>query len=364
MQPKYKVDEKVLCYHGPLLYEAKCTKFKKEGSSYTYLIHYQGWNKNWDEWVSDSRMLKQTPENIEKQKKLFNSHVASHAKGNKKRGKDTVLPLPPSGGGRNKTKGGSDSNSNSRASTPVGDRVPPSRTNKRTLVEDDKSTSSRDDETKEPASQPPKKKRRRIEIMPVFLDDSLNLNIDIPNELKYILCRDWDNIVNKKRLFRIPAKVTVTNIIDQYISHINTISNPASAPTSTSSIPTDNTLKTSLAVEVIRGFGDYFNVSLGSQLLYSFERYQYKQDCENAGAVQPCDVYGSQHLLRLILKIGDYLSASKFTDSQVKIFEDQLEDFLLYLNTNRSMFFMKKSYYNAPQDYIQKNAKLMNTSTT
>ena len=42
MQPKYKVDEKVLCYHGPLLYEAKCTKFKKEGNSYTYLIHYQG----------------------------------------------------------------------------------------------------------------------------------------------------------------------------------------------------------------------------------------------------------------------------------------------------------------------------------
>ncbi len=77
-------------------------------------------------------------------------------------------------------------------------------------------------------------------------------------------------------------QVTVTNIIDQYISHINTTSNPTSAPTSASSIPTDNTLKTSLAVEVIRGFGDYFNVSLGSQLLYSFERYQYKQvNCSN-----------------------------------------------------------------------------------
>jgi mortality factor 4-like protein 1 len=360
MQPKYKVDEKVLCYHGPLLYEAKCTRFKKEGSSYSYLIHYQGWNKNWDEWVNDTRILKQSAENVEKQKKLLNSHMIAQAKGGKKTTrKDGVVAA----GGRKSTKGGSDSNSNSRASTPVGDRVAPSRQNKRPLVEDDRSTSSRDDETKEQVSLAPKKKKRKIE-MPVFLEDgAANLNIDIPQELKYILCRDWDNIVNKKRLFRIPAKVTVTNIIDQYISHINTATTSSSSSTATSSGgSTDNTLKTSLAVEVIRGFGDYFNVSLGSQLLYSFERYQYKQDCENAGAVQPCDVYGSQHLLRLILKIGDYLSASKFPESHVKMIEDQLEDFLLYLNTNRSMFFMKRSYYNAAQEYIQKNGKLMATA--
>jgi len=352
MQQKYKVDEKVLCFHGPLLYEAKCTKVKKEGNSFSYLIHYQGWNKNWDEWVSDSRMLKQNQDNLEKQRKLLSSHMAQ-TKGSKKSRKDT----------RSKsTKGGSDSNSNSRASTPVGDAkevkvVAPAvgsgghtRGNKRAFVEDDKSTSSREEEVKD-VNTGNKKKRRKIET-PVFLDDASSLNIDIPTELKYILCRDWDNIVNKKRLFNIPAKVTVTNIIDQYISHLNTT--PALL---------DSPVKQSLAVEVMRGFGDYFNVSLGSQLLYSFERYQYKQDCENAGAVQPCDLYGSQHLLRLMLKVGDYLSSSKFVESDVKSIEEQLEDFLVYLNTNRSMFFMKKSYYNATQEYINKNAKLLSTSS-
>jgi len=351
MQQKYKVDEKVLCFHGPLLYEAKCTKVKKEGNSFSYLIHYQGWNKNWDEWVSDSRMLKQNQENLERQRKLLNSHMAQ-TKGSKKSRKDT----------RSKsTKGGSDSNSNSRASTPVGDVVKEvkvtlpaigghTRGNKRSLVEDDKSTSSREEEVKDTISGN-KKKRRRIET-PVFLDDTSSLNIDIPTELKYILCRDWDNIVNKKRLFNIPAKVTVTNIIDQYISYLNT------TPTLL-----DSPVKKSLATEVMRGFGDYFNVSLGSQLLYSFERYQYKQDCENAGAVQPCDLYGSQHLLRLMLKVGDYLSSSKFSEADVKTIEEQLDDFLVYLNTNRSMFFMKKSYYNATQEYINKNAKLISTSS-
>ena len=41
MQPKFSADEKVLCYHGPLLYEAKILKHKKEGGSYSYFVHYQ-----------------------------------------------------------------------------------------------------------------------------------------------------------------------------------------------------------------------------------------------------------------------------------------------------------------------------------
>ncbi|XP_065005015.1 protein MRG1 isoform X4 [Musa acuminata AAA Group] len=44
--------EKVLAYHGPLIYEAK------------------GWSKNWDEWVGTDRLLKLTDENIRKQQAL------------------------------------------------------------------------------------------------------------------------------------------------------------------------------------------------------------------------------------------------------------------------------------------------------
>ena len=142
MQPKFNSDEKVLCYHGPLLYEAKILKNKKEGGSYTYFVHYQGWNRNWDEWVAESRIMKQVAENFDKQKKLLATHVAQTKAKKQKQKAEKV---------GKKAKGGSDSGSNSRASTPVNDRPATERRNvKRTIADDEMSTSSRDDEVSNP----------------------------------------------------------------------------------------------------------------------------------------------------------------------------------------------------------------------
>ncbi len=49
-QQDYKVNEKVLCFHGELLYEAKIVDVKpvdatdKKGPS-KYFVHYKGWKK-------------------------------------------------------------------------------------------------------------------------------------------------------------------------------------------------------------------------------------------------------------------------------------------------------------------------------
>lgn len=46
-QPKqhYEKDEKVLCFHGELLYEAKILDVEQdtETKSFRYRIHYKGW---------------------------------------------------------------------------------------------------------------------------------------------------------------------------------------------------------------------------------------------------------------------------------------------------------------------------------
>jgi hypothetical protein len=35
-----------------------------------FFVSYEGWNKTWDEWVTDERLLKINPENLEKQKEV------------------------------------------------------------------------------------------------------------------------------------------------------------------------------------------------------------------------------------------------------------------------------------------------------
>ena len=106
-------------------------------------------------------------------------------------------------------------------------------------------------------------------------------------------------------------------------------------------------------LQVVKGLGEYFNVSLGPQLLYSIEKLQYRvrtckvarminrdliktsrasplssefedyleylqhEDCESAGAVQPADIYGSTHLLRLMVKVN--LSDWKKTYVELKV---------------------------------------------
>eukprot|EP00457_Paulinella_chromatophora_P012671 gb/GEZN01012899.1/.p1 GENE.gb/GEZN01012899.1/~~gb/GEZN01012899.1/.p1 ORF type:complete len:295 (-),score=59.90 gb/GEZN01012899.1/:141-1025(-) len=62
----YKIDEEVISTHRGHLYEAKVLKMKAtEGTSskFAYWVHYQGWNKKWDEWVEEDRLLKLNDEN-------------------------------------------------------------------------------------------------------------------------------------------------------------------------------------------------------------------------------------------------------------------------------------------------------------
>uniref|UniRef100_A0A8C4NGG3 Mortality factor 4 like 1 n=1 Tax=Eptatretus burgeri TaxID=7764 RepID=A0A8C4NGG3_EPTBU len=70
--------ERVLCFHGPLLYEAKCVKILVKDKHIKYFVHYNGWNKNWDEWVPETRVLKYVDTNLQKQKDLQRSEPVSH----------------------------------------------------------------------------------------------------------------------------------------------------------------------------------------------------------------------------------------------------------------------------------------------
>ncbi|KAJ3286433.1 Mortality factor 4-like protein 2, partial [Borealophlyctis nickersoniae] len=77
-------DDDILCYHGPLLYDAKTVssspqvlKTQLRDDNPYYLVHYKGWNNKWDDWVPEERTLEITPENLALQHELEKTYENS-----------------------------------------------------------------------------------------------------------------------------------------------------------------------------------------------------------------------------------------------------------------------------------------------
>jgi len=70
--PKFKENEKVLCFHDKLLYEAKICGYKvdKRTKEKMYQIHFIGWSKKWDIWTKPDCILGWTRENLQKKDEL------------------------------------------------------------------------------------------------------------------------------------------------------------------------------------------------------------------------------------------------------------------------------------------------------
>ncbi|KAI1427988.1 chromo domain-like protein [Xylaria sp. FL1777] len=92
--PPYSKDEKVLCFHGDLMYEAKIIDLRiepgKKADDAQYRIHYKGWKSSWDDWVTHDRIRKLTEDNKQLATQLVQARSrAPGSKGAKKGAKAT-----------------------------------------------------------------------------------------------------------------------------------------------------------------------------------------------------------------------------------------------------------------------------------
>ncbi|XP_043822352.1 mortality factor 4-like protein 1 [Dromiciops gliroides] len=353
---EFQEGERVLCFHGPLLYEAKCLQMATEDRQVRYLIHYSGWNKNWDEWVPESRVLKYSEANLQRQRELQRANQERRARGaaQGRRGSAGAAAAASLQQQQQLQQNVETlfqniriTPSTSSATAPATGEAPGRQTRKGKQKTDlgEGSSGGAGSSTARGLPQPPQ--RRRTRGHPSVKDGGTSATraeakVQIPAELKPLMVQDWELVNKQRQLFSLPAKKNVDSILEDYVAYKKARGDG------------DNTEYA--AEEMVGGIRAHFNVLLGTQLLYEFERPQYAELLATHPGVPMSQLYGAPHLLRLFVPIGAMLAHSPFDEKSLALLFNYLHDFLKYLAKNPSAFFNASEYKDAPPEYKQKAA--------
>ncbi|KAM5576669.1 protein MRG1 [Rosa sericea] len=273
----YSEGEKILAYHGPRIYEAKVQKAEIRKNEWRYFVHYLGWNKNWDEWVGVDRILKYTEENILKQQAL-----------DKKQGVDK------------NTKSGRSAHTKPKSSADA-------------KVE-------KEDQKNNVAKGKKRKNDSGTEKDSVTLEKLVK--IQIPLALRKQLVEDWEFVCEQDKLVKLPRSPTVDDILQKYLDYRTKKDGKLTDPVG----------------EVLKGIRCYFDKALPMILLYKKERKQYHETIVDDAS--PSTIYGAEHLLRLFVKLPELLAYVNIEEETLTRLQQQLLDFLKFLQKNQSTFFL------------------------
>ena len=278
-----------------------------------YFIHYHGWNKNWDEWVPEARMLKYCDRNVEIQKDLCSAHEAKEKAKKLKQKQEHVFAIPknPSPVPRKEEKGRRKAGAKPKKREESGPEDFCVKNGKHLSLTPPDNTVESEEQFK----------------------TKLEIKIKIPEELKSYIVDDWVQICRKKRLCVLPAKITADQLITEY-TRVKTLNKAEKMKNN----------KEKAIIEVTAGVREYFNVMLSSQLLYKHERSQYEQLIKSDPSLVPSKIYGVVHLLRLFTKLGEILIYTPLSEKSVNLLLFYVHDMLAYMKKNASLLFSVSDY--------------------
>eukprot|EP00039_Didymoeca_costata_P002305 m.59208 g.59208 ORF g.59208 m.59208 type:complete len:306 (+) comp11228_c0_seq1:114-1031(+) len=297
MSAKFAPGETVLCYHGSFIYKAKCLKTRVALNTFgdriiQYRTHYNGWSTRWDEWVDDSRMIKNNDANRALQAQLISKHKeAERAKAKEKELKE---------------------------------RARAQRIEEKKIKEGEQKVTQ--EITVKVDTAPPVP--QQVALPPP------DVKLTFPPTLDKQLGDDWNFVFSEKRLVPLPRTITVRHVLDKF---------------KTEGIRR-NTVAKANAQALAAGLVHIFDSSIGVALLYGFERLQYSEILEAHPEASMADIYGAEHLLRLLVVIPRHLMAVGLTEASAEV--TTINQLLSFLDSNFEDFFVSE-YEMATPDYMR-----------
>lgn len=421
----FHLHEKVYVYQGPLLYDAKIVRTfdpvlqkveyfdekKKETATTSpgkkfptkmlteicYMVHYQGWNVKWDEWVLPQRILEVNSVNTmlkdnlqfqvqeeerlkeeaileaERQKQLQKEAERAEKlkkKSSSKAGKKSTDSLDdealnPDGsrkrkmiklmvngasiesiinGNNMKTKkarGSKESVSSSENGTPEVSDSAKSTSINLTGLRQRKRFGEKYDNT------PFSLGEINGTAMGMGMGPSSSVGYEsqtgfthreikelIPDELKIILVDDWENITKNHKLVSLPSEPNIG--VGKTLDDFKEFLVEEFA---------EEEMELKVLLEITESIKLYFEQCVGCFLLYRYERPQYNELIELETELRLYDLYSSIFLLRLLSIFPNILMLNNVDPGTIKISKAYLDIILHWLTLNKKKYF-KSEYEN------------------
>ncbi|CAK5263592.1 unnamed protein product [Mycena citricolor] len=303
--PTFTVGENVLCYHGPLIYVAKVLKAQTaepdEKNTITgqdgqhYFVHYKGWKTTWDEWVPAARLLKDNEQNRITQKSVQKEESA-------------------------KT---SSNRANQKSSTAGAAKD---------ILSASVASASTRSARKETATRGTKRGRDAADGA-----RAPDMKLNVPEQIKAKLVDDYETVTKDNKLVTLPRNPSVGQLLKDFEKYL------------TETPPPHLKDPNLLAPTVISGLQVYFDRSLANHLLYRVERPQYTQiraKYITGQAVvigqekEMSEIYGAEHLLRMLVILPAMVSQSTLDGESVDIVREYVNELLAWMLQEQSRLFL------------------------
>ncbi|KAJ5949244.1 Chromatin modification-related protein eaf3 [Penicillium verhagenii] len=350
----YAKDEKVLCFHHDILYEAKILDLRHKDSSdkkspFEYLVHYKGWKNTWDDWVLEDRLRKWSDENRELAANIRREAEASLRAKNMKPGTKKRAMSEHSSVRDSEERGNSVSGrGNKRARENDIERPNDLRDGDDVLheiqglsLEDIPEQTHQEivDETIQLVFQDIWRLFwRNMKPLPLpYFHLTLNqeetfharpsIRIVMPDNIKSLIVDDWERVTKNGSVVQLPAAKSVYDVLQDWRAE---------------ELPKRHQVDINVMDEVIAGLSEYFEVVLDKLLLYRYERQQFralKKTYQGQKDKSVIHIYGAEHLIRLLSLLPELLAQTNMEYKSTGRSHEELSKFSIWLSRNSEKYF-------------------------